>query len=342
MLQHVHRGHALFAIADGDPVRLRCAASSAPARRRSTTSAAGTASGSIGTGTVSSGTDTATLTISGTGVWAGDHDLVPVRSRRHRWLRSTPASLSRRRAVNQELACRGLRLRHCNPDLGRTVLLDGPLRARRGHLDSAGVDPADDNGVGECFNVAPVTPTLPTSATCSASTCVLGSILTDTAFLSSGAATQPGTNGADTDFPSINADERCLPPAASVHAGGLYDPGCGCTHRHGRPTPTYRDRDRQHDHGLGHATRRWQPTHGTYTFVANYVATRQHQSPATVQRQLRPGAKDGWSPDPPRSRRPRTGCQMTRATIRVPPGPAQWHADVHLFNNRNCTAGTAM
>ena len=36
-----------------------------------TTSAAGTASGSIGTGTVTSGTDTATLTIDGTDTWAG-------------------------------------------------------------------------------------------------------------------------------------------------------------------------------------------------------------------------------------------------------------------------------
>src|SRR5207302_7945396 len=55
---------------------------------------------------------------------------------------------------------------------------------------NAGVTNQDDDGTGECFTVTPLTPTLPTSASCSATPCVLGSTLSDTATLS-GTANNP-------------------------------------------------------------------------------------------------------------------------------------------------------
>ncbi len=75
---------------------------------------------------------------------------------------------------------------------------------------AAGVTAQNDTGVGECFTVSPVTPTLATSASCSANPCVVGNTLSDTATLT-GAATGPGTNGSNTNYPSINATS---PPAA--------------------------------------------------------------------------------------------------------------------------------
>jgi hypothetical protein len=63
------------------------------------------------------------------------------------------------------------------------------------HTGTPAADPAS-----ECFTVAPVTPTLPTTA---GATVNLGSAVTDSAALS-GAAKEPGSNGA-TNYPTINA-----------------------------------------------------------------------------------------------------------------------------------------
>jgi hypothetical protein len=65
-----------------------------------------------------------------------------------------------------------------------------------------GVPSASDSSTGECFTVAPVTPTLSTQA--GTSPVDLGQPVTDTATLS-GTATQPGTNGPNSTYPSINA-----------------------------------------------------------------------------------------------------------------------------------------
>ena len=158
-----------------------------------TTSAAGTANGDIGTGTVSSGTDTATLTITGTTNWGGtltwylcgpvavdgcdNTKGVQVTSRTVS--NSSPATDFVSGTANLTSAGRYCWTAHFEPDAAS---------------EAAGVTAQDDNGVGECFTVAPVTPTLTTSATCSANPCVLGDTLSDTATLT-GAATGPGTNG---------------------------------------------------------------------------------------------------------------------------------------------------
>ena len=49
----------------------------------------------------------------------------------------------------------------------------------------------------------PVTPTLVTTASCSATPCLVGSTLSDSAVLAL-AATGPGTNGSNAKYPSIN------------------------------------------------------------------------------------------------------------------------------------------
>ncbi len=58
------------------------------------------------------------------------------------------------------------------------------------------------SGTGECFEVLPVTPTLDTQAV--ASTVNFGQAVQDNATLT-GTATQPGTNGGDATYPTINA-----------------------------------------------------------------------------------------------------------------------------------------
>ena len=89
----------------------------------------------------------------------------------------------------------------------------------------AGLTAKDDNGVGECFNVTPVTPTLVTSASCNANPCVVGSTLSDTATLTL-AATGPGTNGTNTTYPSINPSS--VPPAGGTISWTAFGPD-SCT-----------------------------------------------------------------------------------------------------------------
>ncbi len=73
----------------------------------------------------------------------------------------------------------------------------------RGFFDSAteGVDDRTDSTAGECFEVLPVTPTLTTSA---GPDVILGNPITDSATLT-GTAFQPGDDGPNATYPSINA-----------------------------------------------------------------------------------------------------------------------------------------
>ncbi|MGH9178077.1 MAG: hypothetical protein ACRD0N_05930, partial [Acidimicrobiales bacterium] len=98
----------------------------------------------------------------------------------------------------------------------------------RGFFDSAtvGLDDATDASAGECFQVNPVTPTLSTQAVDGSGANItqvpLGTTLYDNATLS-GTAKQPGTNGGNATYPSINAND-------GANAGGtinfkLYGPG---------------------------------------------------------------------------------------------------------------------
>jgi hypothetical protein len=153
----------------------------------------------------------------------------------------------------------------------------------RGFFDSAteGVPDATDSTVGECFTVTPVTPTLTTQA---GADVTLGSPITDTATLS-GTATQPGTNGPNATYPSINATNGA--PAGgtitwTVRGPDSCDPS-GLTVT-GSPAAVSGD----DTYGPVNAT----PTAvGDYTFVATYSGS----SPNTLGAggSCPPGANDG-------------------------------------------------
>jgi hypothetical protein len=172
----------------------------------STTAQGPTGDGTIGTGSVSSGGDSATLTVKGAASWTGTMNFYlcgPIAT----GTCDSHGVLVDSQTVNQGTA--------------------QPIVSKAANLTSAGrycwfgqfisgtpnVPNATDDGSGtspnpECFNVGPVTPTLTTSASCSASPCVTGSTLSDTATLT-GTASQPGTNGSGGDtglYKSINAN----------------------------------------------------------------------------------------------------------------------------------------
>jgi hypothetical protein len=90
----------------------------------------------------------------------------------------------------------------------------------RGFFDSAteGVDDQTDSRETECFEVLPVQPTLTTSA---GPDVTLGNPITDNAPLS-GTAYQPGTNGGNATYPSINA--TMLTPADGTITFTLFGP----------------------------------------------------------------------------------------------------------------------
>jgi len=131
-----------------------------------------------------------------------------------------------------------------------------------------------------------VTPTLPTSATCSASPCILGSTLTDTATLT-GAASQPGSGGPSTAYPTIN------PGTAGAPAGGtitwqLFAGDC-TTQR--TTTPTSRTVTGNGPYSVTYTTLNNDPV-GTYTFVANYGGNGPNTNAAATVTCAAPGANE--------------------------------------------------
>jgi hypothetical protein len=151
----------------------------------------------------------------------------------------------------------------------------------------AGVDPADDNGVGECFNVAAVTPTLSTTASCSANPCVLGSTLSDTATLS-GTATQPGSAGPSTAYPTINPTVNGAPAGGSI-TWQLFAPGCV-----NQRTPSVTSATVSGNATYGPTTYTTLATDpiGTYTFVANYAGNSPNTNAAATNTCASPGANE--------------------------------------------------
>jgi hypothetical protein len=103
----------------------------------------------------------------------------------------------------------------------------------RGVFTSAtsGVPSRTDSSAGECFSVKPVTPGLDTQAV--ASSVNFGSAIQDNATLGTGTgvtstATQPGTNGPNATYPTINATNGA--PAGGKITFTLFGPsstGCG-------------------------------------------------------------------------------------------------------------------
>jgi hypothetical protein len=235
---------------------------------------------SIGTGVVSSGTDTATLTITGASTWGGtltwylcgpiptgacDSHGVQVTSRTVS--NSSPSTDFVSGTANLTSVGRYCWHAHFQPDSASA---------------DAGVQPGDDDGSNECFTITPVTPTLTTSATCSASPCVLGSTLNDTATLS-GTASGPGNNGAGGDtglYKSINATNG--QPADNSISWTLYGPAADgsaqCTTAIANaPTPSSVTVSGDATYGPVMYTTSASDRLGTYTFAASYPG----QSPNT-------------------------------------------------------------
>jgi hypothetical protein len=180
---------------------------------------------SIGTGTVSSGTDSATLTINGASSWAGKLDFYlcgpGVSSCDKHGVKVTTTNVSSADASHvytsgsATLTSAGTYCWHAvfTPDVDS---LAGGVTGKE-----------DSGGASECFTVNPVTPTLTTSASCSASPCILGSTLRDVAYLT-GTATEPGSGGPGGDtglYKSIYLSAPSgLTPADSSITWTLYGP----------------------------------------------------------------------------------------------------------------------
>jgi hypothetical protein len=206
-----------------------------------TTKAGDTANGgtasptSIGTGVVSSGTDTATLTVTGTSTFSGTLT----------WYLCGPDA-----ALTTCDKTKGVLVTTTTPVTtngsyvsGTASLTQAGTYCWTAHFEpnqaskDAGVKVGDDNGTNECFTVAKVTPALTTcsgtfdaSFVCTPSATVdFGSAVTDRARLT-GLATEPGSGGPSTTYPTIN------PASAGAYAGtitftlkGPAASGCGVT-----------------------------------------------------------------------------------------------------------------
>jgi hypothetical protein len=158
----------------------------------------------IGTGSVMSGTDTATLTIDGTTVWGGtltwylcgpDDDLTTCDP-------EEGVEVTSRTVTNESVAADFISGQAELTSAGTycwTAVFDPDAAS-----EAAGVDGAQDDGTNECFTVDPVTPTLTTQASCTSDPCVVGvDTISDTAELL-GTASQPGSAGPSTTYPTIN------------------------------------------------------------------------------------------------------------------------------------------
>jgi hypothetical protein len=221
---------------------------------------------SIGTGKVSSGSDTAELKVVGTKTWGGTLS----------WYLCGPVSTDGcDRTKGVQVTSRTVSNSSAATDFvsGTAQLTSVGRYCWTAHFEpnaeslAAGVKAADDNGEGECFTVSPVTPTLETKASCSASPCVLGSTLKDTATLK-GTASQPGTNGANTNYPSINATNG----AAADHNIGwvLYGPASGGCSVSKATSPASVAVEGDGTYGPTSYTTQVSDGIGTYTFVASY------------------------------------------------------------------------
>jgi hypothetical protein len=186
---------------------------------------------SIGSGTVSSGTDTATLTVTGVSTWGGTLT----------WYLCGPVSTDGcDKTKGVQVTSRTVSQASSGADFvsGTANLTSAGRYCWTAHFEpdqatkNKGVQGADDNGANECFTVAPVTPTLTTCADGTARPCVpdgtvpFGNSVRDTADLS-GAATEPGSNGGNTTYPSINATNGAIGGTITFTLKGPASTGCG-------------------------------------------------------------------------------------------------------------------
>jgi hypothetical protein len=184
----------------------------------STTAAGAANNGSIGGGSVSSGTDSATLGINGVSSWTGTLTFYlcgPIASGTCNSNGVQVSTGTVTNATSQPISSASLQAGN-----NGTATLTSAGRYcwfASFHSNTNGVPDATDDGSAntpnaECFNVAPVTPTLTTHAVLNANgdpiptgfKTPFGNPVFDTADLAL-AAKEPGTNGGNSTYPSINA-----------------------------------------------------------------------------------------------------------------------------------------
>jgi len=240
-----------------------------------TTSAAGTANGSIGSGQVSSGTDTATLTITGSPTWGGQLT----------WYLCGPVTTDGCSNTGVQVTSRAVSQASPASDFvsGTATLSAVGRYCWTAHFEpnqatkDAGITAKDDNGANECFDVAPVTPNLATSASCSANPCIVGSTLSDTATLTL-AATGPGTNGANATYRSINPSS--VPPAGGSISWIAYGPD-NCTTVALASTSRAVSGNGTYPKAAQTAVSFVAGAPGVYTFVASYSGDSPNTNPST-------------------------------------------------------------
>lgn len=210
--------------------------------RLTTTAGGPTGNGSIGGGSVSSGLDSATLTVSGSSTWAGTLDFYlcgPIASGVCDANGVKVSTVNVSNATSQPIASGN----------GTTTGFATLTSAGRycwfskftpdSQSAANGVPEATDNGSGstpnkECFTVAKVTPTLTTcsgtfdaqNACTPASAVDLGTAVSDRALLA-GAAKEPGNNGGNATYTSINATNGAYAGSISFLLKGPAASGCG-------------------------------------------------------------------------------------------------------------------
>jgi len=287
------------------------------------------ASRQIGTnGTITSGTDTANLKITGTANWGGTLT----------WYLCGPdvssCDTSGYQVTSQTVA--NTDNSNCGADCTYTsgsvnVTSAGAVGATsRGQYcwhaqfvpdaatAAAGVKKADDNGLNECFTITPRTPTLTTSASCSATPCLLGSTLNDSAVLSGTANNpDPANPGTNSTYPTIGGGTKA---ADSSITWTLHGPGTGgvadcsaSTLIANAPTPSSIAVTGDNTYGpVSYVTNHAGDTVGKYEFAASYPGegpntnaasgvscdtTGQNNEQVTVTGSASSSSKQGWLPN---------------------------------------------
>jgi len=177
--------------------------------------------GSIGSGSVSSGSDTATVSVSGTSTWGGTLT----------WYLCGPVSVDGCDSSGVQVTSRTVSNASPASDFvsGTATLTSAGRYCWTAHFEpdtataAKGVGSGDDDGTNECFTVTKVTPSLTTNA---GDDVDFGNPVTDSATLS-GAATEPGTNGSNTTYPSINATPGAYAGTITFTLKGPSTSGCG-------------------------------------------------------------------------------------------------------------------
>ena len=250
-------------------------------------------------GTISSGTDSATLQITGTPSWGGtltwylcgpgvttcDANGVNVASET---VSNTDGGTSADTAKSYSTSDAGI------TGHSTATLTSAGAYCWHAHFEpnaaskTAGVKAQDDDGTNECLTVTPRTPTLPTSASCSATPCVVGSTLSDTATLT-GTANNPKNDGSNTTYPSINGTTT---PATGTITWTAYGPD-SCVTVAMQATSRDVSGDNTYPTNAQTAVSFVSSAVGSYVFVATYSGSSPNtNAPSTTATCASPGSNE--------------------------------------------------